>query len=115
MSNTAKKGELFLKQVIARLKGDNNEVLAAKISRKGLSAFDGQIAALKARVVDQETSVEDAAEALENAIYPTEMFSDNQYYIRNIVDKQNRLDEAITALEATNKSLAYFNALVAKF
>lgn len=109
------KGQLFVKEVIARLKGDNAEATASKIGRKAISAFEGQLAGLNANKIDQETAVEDAEEALKTAIYPTEMFSSNEAYIRNIVSAQERLDNAIEELAATEKSIKYFSSILEKF
>lgn len=102
----------FIKEVTARLKGDEAGVVAAKVERKALSAVNGQLAALKAKLVDDETVVEDAAEALKNAIFPTEVFSDNRAYVRGIQDAQGHLDNAIDEMESTKTSIAYFEAIV---
>lgn len=109
------KGTLFAKEVLARLKGDNADATAAKISRKAISAFEGQVAALNARKIDQETAVEEAEEALKAAIYPIEMFSSNESYVRSIANAQQRVDDAKDALAATEKSIAYFTGIASKF
>lgn len=102
----------FIKEVTARLKGDENGVIAAKVERKALSAINGQLAALKAKLVDDETSVEDAEEALNNAIYPTNVFTDNSYYVKTILARQEMLDSAVTSLESTKETIAYLENLV---
>jgi hypothetical protein len=102
----------FAKEVAARLKGDEAGVIAAKVERKALSAFNGQIAALKAKLVDDETRVEDATEALNNAIYPTAVPTDNSVYIQNIVAAQARLDQATETLDETIRTVAYFQDLL---
>lgn len=112
MENTGKKVNSFMKQVVARLKGDDNEVVAQKVARKAMSAMEGQIAALKAQVVDDEQRVEDAQEALDNAIYPTAVFSDNRAYCQRIADAQARLESAQETLKATQDSIDFFTALL---
>lgn len=102
----------FAKEVSARLKGDEAGVIAAKVERKALSGFNGQIAALKAKLVDDETRVEDATEALNNAIYPTSVPTDNSRYIQNIVDAQASLDSATDTLDETVRTIAYFEDLL---
>ena len=102
----------FIKEVTARLKGDENGVIAAKVERKALSAINGQLAALKAKLVDDETAVEDAQEALDNAIFPTHVFTDNAAYVRNIQARQEQLDSAKSNLESTKETIAYFENLV---
>lgn len=115
MSTEIKKGVSFVKQVVAKLKGDDNEVLAEKISRKAISAVDSQIAALNAKIVDLETEKENAEEKLNEAMYPTTMITDNKYYCDNIVRAQSAVDVATENLENAKESLVYFKALLAKF
>lgn len=102
----------FIKEVTARLKGDEAGVIAAKVERKALSAINGQLAALKAKLVDDETAVEDAEEALNNAIFPTSVFTDNGSYVRSIQARQEHLDSAKANLDSTKETIAYFENLV---
>jgi predicted nucleic acid-binding Zn-ribbon protein len=115
MSNEVKKGELFIKEVIARLKCDEPEAKAAKIARKALSAVESQLAALRARKVDLENNLEDAKEALKNAKYPTEVFVSNQDYIKTIQSAQKACDNSQEELDAVNESITYFEELLASF
>ncbi len=115
MANEVKKGELFLKLVLAKLKGDGAEATAAKVSRKALSAFEGQIASLNSKKVDLENAVEEANEALDAATFPTTVFSNNQSYIDGILRAQKSVDEAQEALDSTNKALEYFSGKLASF
>ena len=103
----------FIKEVTARLKGDEAGVVAAKVERKATSAINGQLAALKAKLVDDETAVEDAEEALNNAIFPTSVFTDNSSYVRSIQSHQEYLDGAKATLDSTKETIAYFENLVA--
>lgn len=115
MSTEIKKGKLFVAQVVAKLKGDDAEVLATKIARKGLSAVDAQLASLRAKEVDLEGSLEDAVEALDNAKFPTIMITDNSTYIRGIKDAQTAKDNAESNLEDVKASIKYFEALLKEF
>jgi len=115
MANELKKGELFIKEVLAKLKGDGAEALAAKVGRKALSAFEGQIASLNSKKVDQENAVEEAQEALDAATYPTSVFSSNQSYIDGILRAQKAVDQAQEDLDSTNKALEYFTGKLAGF
>jgi predicted ArsR family transcriptional regulator len=112
MENTSKKVNSFVKQVVARLKGDDNEVVAQKVARKAMSAIEGQIAALKAQVVDDEQRVEDAQEYLDNMIYPTAVFSDNRVYCQNIVNAHTKLENAQDTLKSTQDSIDFFTTLL---
>lgn len=102
----------FMKEVTARLKGDEAGVVAAKVERKALSAINGQLASLRAKLVDDETNVEDAEENLKVAIFPTSVFTDNQAYIRNIKAAQENLDAAVAEMESTKETIAYFEKKV---
>jgi len=115
MSNEIKKGQLFIKEVLNRLTGDNTEALAAKISRKAISAVEGQLASLNSKKVDLENTLEEAEENLANAKYPTTVFSSNESYISTILNNQKHVDQATENLEATNKAIEYFNELLASF
>lgn len=112
MLNQIKKGQLFINQVIARLKGDNAEVLANKIARKGLSAVEGQLASLNSKRVDLESAVEDAEEALIAAKFPIELISSNEMYIKEILSAQNKLNNAKAELQATEEAIVYFTDLL---
>lgn len=102
----------FIKEVTARLKGDEQGVLAAKIERKASSAIKSQIAALTSHIVDAESSVEEAEERLQNAIYPTQMITNNNDYIAGIKSAKEDLDEKQTYLSDVKESLAYFESLL---
>lgn len=114
MSNEVTKGKLFLQEVLNRLTGDNDAAKAAQITRKSLSAFEGQIAALNAQLVDDENTLEDAKTALNNAIYPINLFKDNRNYCALIVDAQEAIDEAQETVDNTTNSIKYFQDLLAK-
>lgn len=115
MANEVKKGELFIKEVVARLKGDGAEAIAAKVGRKALSAFEGQIAALKSKKVDLENAVEEAEDRLKEATFPTSVFSSNQNYIDDILRAQGAVDQAKENLATTQKALEYFETKVETF
>lgn len=110
-----KKGQLFIKQVVAKLKGDGVDELAAKIARKALSAVDSQLAALKSREVDLENTLEDAVELLDGAKFPIIMITDSQLYIRNIQRAQEAKTKAEEDLADVKTSIVYFEELLASF
>jgi xanthine dehydrogenase iron-sulfur cluster and FAD-binding subunit A len=118
MSNTEKNlkiGELFVKEVLHRLKGNDDEALANKIARKAISAITGQISALEGKVIDDEQSVEDAQEALDNATYPVSMFKDSKTYCQQILKAQESLNDAQAELKNTKDSIEFFKNLLTKF
>jgi hypothetical protein len=66
----------YMKEALAIIKGDTAEAIAAKNERKGKSAFESQIAALRAKLVDDESAIEEAEEKLKEAYYPSSIISD---------------------------------------
>lgn len=105
----------FVREVLARIKGDNVTVIAEKNYRKAEAAINGQIAALKAKLVEEEGHVDDAQEALDNAKYPTEPIASADSYVKNIKEKQEKFDSAKEALENVNSSLKYYEDLLKGF
>lgn len=103
----------FVKQVIAKLKGDDAEVVAQKNFRKASAAVKGQIAALEARKVDDEMAVENAKEAFNDALYPT-VVTDAQVYTSNLVKAKKVVEQAEEQLKATEDSIAFFTELADK-
>ena len=115
MSDVLAKGQAFIKEVTARLKGDVEGVIAAKNARKAISAVDSQLASLKSAIVDAETAIEDAVENLGNAKYPTVLITNNREYIEGIKNAQEKLDEAKDFLASLNDSVAYFEDLLSTY
>jgi outer membrane protein TolC len=104
----------FIKQVVARIQGDDAKVIAAKNERKAKAAFQQQIATLRAEEVEMENNVEEALEVYENALYPSTRIGDNVTYLSNIVNAKQRLDDAQADLEATKDSISFFEAEMKK-
>lgn len=107
--------KFFIKEVTARITGDEAGVIAAKNARKAESAIKGQIAALEAKLVDDESRVDDAAETLKTAKFPVNLIRDNQAYVGNIKDAQADLDVATETVEDTKFSIDYFKGLLEEF
>jgi hypothetical protein len=105
----------FVKQVKAQLTGDQTEVVALKNARKADSAVNGQLAALKSRLVDLEGTVEDREESLHLVKFPKDLITDNQSFIRRINESQEMLDDAYDALVDVKSSIDYFEALAAEY
>lgn len=115
MANEVVKGKLFLKEVVARLKGDDAEAKGAKIARKAVGAVEAQIASLKYKKVDLDGKVEEAEEALNNAKFPTDFPSKAEYYIENILEAQKALDQAKENVEANVAASKFFTDLLDTF
>lgn len=105
----------FLKEVIARVAGDEAEVVAQKNYRKATSAVKSQVAALQAKEVDDEAAVEQAQENLDNATYPTTPITDNKAYVAGIQRAYDALQKAEDELVATRDSIDFFSSLLEGF
>ena len=108
---TTRKVTNFMREVMARMKGDTPKAVAEKNYRTADAALTCQIAVLKGKQVKDENAVEDAKEALKNAQYPTDPISDTEQYIENIQKKQVNVDSAQKTLNDTNHSIAYFSKM----
>lgn len=115
MENVIKKGQNYVKEVLALLKGDDVKAIAAKNARKSISAIEGQLAALKAKEVDIENTIEDAQENLHLAKFQTVLITDNQAYIKNIQKAQETFDQAEQELADVKNSIEYFTQLLKSF
>jgi DNA repair exonuclease SbcCD ATPase subunit len=95
----------FVREVVARLKGDQQEVVAAKNERKAMSAFKSNVAALESKIVDAEEQLDQANENLKTAMYPTEYITDNASYLSGISSAAEKVEQAQENLSALKDSL----------
>lgn len=105
----------FVKQVLAQLQGNEDQVVAEKNYRKATSAVKGQISSLESKQVDAEIALDEAKEALHSAKYPTKLIKDTSDYVRNVAKKQEAVDSAQEELESINESLKFFTKLNKEF
>lgn len=111
----SKKATSFVKEVLARIKGDAVTVTAEKNYRKASAGISGQIASLNSRLVEAEGNLEEANENLENAKYPTDLIGNVNDYVANIKAKQDLANKAKDALEDIQHTLTYYKDLLAGF
>lgn len=112
MSDTQKTVSSFVREVLARLKGDAETVIAEKNERKARSAFNGQIAALEARIVDSEDKVGEAEEAFKAAKYPVVIIGSAQSFVEGVRNAHTKWESAKDELSALKESLTFFKNLV---
>ncbi len=105
----------FVRESIARLTGDTNQVIAEQNHRKALAAVKGQLAALESEKVNAEELVDDAKKALENAKYPDHKIVDSTSYLNSIHEAQDELNDAEAALTSIDLSIKFNAALKAEF
>lgn len=109
---TTQKVANFAKQVLAQLKGDENTEIALRNARKADSAYSSQLAALKAKLVDDEVNVEEAQEAYHKAKYPKTVINDNKAFVQNVKTYYERLERAQETLSETKESIKFFESLL---
>lgn len=104
----------FVKEVLARINGDTDSALAERNYRLATAAVEGQLSNLNGEKVRAEVDLETAKDKLSAAIYPTTMIKDASAYNRNIVERQEKVDEAQEKLDDIEASIAYFKSLSEK-
>jgi len=110
--STIKKIKSFVEETKARINGDEAAVISEKNRRKAESAIKSQIAALEAKLVDDETDLENSLEAYENCIYPTTRITDNKAYAANIIKAKADQEKAEKILQLTKDSISFYNNLL---
>lgn len=109
------KTKSFVKEVLARMKGDSVTATAEKNYRKATAAINGQIASLQSKLIQEESRVEEAQEALDNAKYPSEAITSDENYVKGIKDKQEAFNTAKENLDNVTESLKYYQDLLKGF
>jgi len=112
MEKVTKSITKFVDATIAFLTGDTDTTTALKNERLAKASIQGQISALEGALVNAEVEVDNAKEALEKAIYPTVLINNQQGYYKNIIGRQEALNEAEELLKNTKASIDYANNLL---
>lgn len=102
----------FVQATIAFITGDTDTAIALKNERQSRSAIKGQISALEGALINAETKVEAAEEALEKAIHPTALITDHSVYYRSVIKAQQALDDANIELQEVVASKEYAEELL---
>jgi hypothetical protein len=110
-----KKIKLFLRETIAKITGDKVEELALKNYRTAVAAVNQQLGALRLRQIKEETTLETAVEALDNAKFPKERINDPEGYVRAIRQANKAVTEAREQLDDTEYTIVFFESLIEEF
>lgn len=105
----------YIKEVLARFKGDKEEVVAQQNHRLACAAVKGQISALEGKLVEDEQAVIAAKERLDEVTYPTKRIIDMTTYVQNLREYQLEVEDAEAALNSTKESLEFFQSKLAEF
>lgn len=105
----------YVKQAMAFITGDTNEVIAQQNFRSADAAVNGQIYAQKAKLVQAEQALEAAKKKLEAAKYPISNITNTEAYINNLVEANNNVEVAQEKVEMITKAITFFSGLVKEF
>lgn len=90
----------FVKTVVAMIKGDDAEVTALKVQRRGKAALEAQVALKKAETIELEDNVDSCKEELALARGNSgELITSNEDYISTLFRRRDDLVRAETELE----------------
>ena len=102
----------FVKEVVARIKGDDATATALKNERKATSAIKQQISALELKEVEAEDELETARTTRNEALFPSESISDSKYYVQNIARAEEALKLKQAALDTVRESKQFYQGLL---
>jgi len=105
----------FVELVIAKLKGDENQVTAIKNERKASNGFKSQLASLDSKLSDKETELEEAKEALEAAICPVNLISDINTYFNSIKNSRQKVLMLQDEVDSIKESIEWFKEQQTKY
>lgn len=98
----------FVKEFVAKIKGDDAEALAQKALRQADSALKTQIATLTGDTITFEDRVEAAKEGQANArINGGNPITDRELYVENLLEAKNEVTEAEEALALHKEKIAF--------
>lgn len=105
----------YVKQALAFITGDTNQVVAEQNFRSADAAVNGQVYAQKAKLVQAEQKLEAAQKALDEAKYPTTSIKNTDSYIQQLVASNNYVESAQEEVDNVKKAIAFFEGLTAEF
>lgn len=113
--STIKNAESFVKETIARMKGDTDEALAQRNYRKAVSTINQQLAARESSKIEAEETIDDAKEALNKAKYPDTKITDGNSYLMNISEAKYNLESAQENLNDIKEEIKELESLKKEF
>lgn len=105
---------MFVKEVIARMKGDENEVIAISNYRKAKAGLKTQISIKEGELVDLEEKADNAHRDLQAATFPIDKVENGNDYVVNLISKKNALEEAKDAVADHVETINFLKAKLAE-
>ncbi len=108
----------FGREVLSRLKNNNESTLVERIERKSRAAHQQQIAALENKIVDEEDAVSEGQVLLKDTIFPITITNDPNWgkeYVANINRIRIQVKTAEDTLAQTQEALNFFKNLIESF
>lgn len=105
------KTKSFIKQFIAAVKGDTDEVLAQKVLRQADSALKSQIASLQGDTINLEDAVTNAKEGEASLLINNgALITSKEMYVKNLLLAKNKTTEAEENLRTHLEKIAFLEA-----
>ena len=108
----------FVKQCVAFLAGDTDEVKAIKLQRAATSALEAQIAVKTGETIGLEDAIADCEEAEKRALYNNgeliSKSSGNAQYVASLLEAYNRKVTAQEELETHLKTITFLKEKLAE-
>lgn len=105
----------YLKQAVAFIKGDTDNVIAEKNYRRLSNAIKGQMSALQAKRDKQEEKLDNAKEALDKLTFPEVVIEDAAYQLEQILRQQVVVEQFADAIADIDHTIDKLNKLQAGF
>jgi len=111
----------FVQMILAKIKGDKQEVTVLRNEKLAVAAIKGQLSAIETAIIKQEIDVANALEQYENTITSTTVEGDvtpigsSEDYIRNVRAAHLEYEEQKEYLEELKETQEYWNSLMLEY
>ena len=113
--STVKNAQSYVKEVIARMKGDTDTALAERNYRVLTAGINQQLALRESIKLELEEKIIDAKDKLAEAKYPTSKITDVSYQLTKIANATDSLNEVEADLEDVQDECKALQSLLDEF
>ena len=111
---TSTKVKSFVKEFVAKVKGEDAEALGQKVLRHADSALKRQISSLDGDTITLEDNLEVAKENQKLALINNgQNLTDRDLYVRNLLKAKNNVTDAEEALKLHEETIAFLKSQLA--
>ncbi len=105
----------YLKQAVAYIKGDTENVIAEKNYRRLSNAIKGQISTLNAKKDNKDEELDNAKEALNKLKFPEAVIADAAWQLQQVLKQQVVVDRIYDEIADIDHTIDTLNKLQASF